>query len=242
VTAIGFAARVRQAGPAAAVLNALAVDHVSANYTNGELPFDSLEPLLELLTTVGVPPGRQFTIGQFVPLPHVADETIDQLTAARMWLPTRHAWILADVVENARLRDRLRKRRVRGHVSADPPTPPRGVGLRFSSPTATATVQTALPLPLPEDRSCTGGGPRTVAWYAQRLKGSDSRTAAVIASCLTRFRLPEERALALAWESLGTARREGVPVAGDPERREPVQSEARYFVACLRRMGEEGLP
>lgn len=98
----------------------------------------------------------------------------------------------------------------------------RGFLQRFSIGSTALSFDTEAELPITHELS--------PAEVARRLRGADVRTARAIESVLRRYRLPQEWALARAFESLDEKRRT-----------KRVVSEAAYFVKTLVRMGEEGM-
>jgi hypothetical protein len=257
--------RVQAVGAAAALLNISAVSYAAAHHTDGFIASDALADVLEPLRSLGVLDARHLTFDGYTAITDAADELVERLTAAELWLPADHGWILADATrptrtelvdgwlrsEQSRLLDRVRqrvsrdKRRSRDSESSGHVTPHRSFGPPSGSngsghPPASVPGPRVLGLEEKETREIELAAPEpvhgSIAWYVAQLKGADKDTPAVVASALQKWSLGREWALARAMDEVKRARLEGVQTRTG---REPLRNEVGFFMHQLERLGRE---
>lgn len=237
--------KVRNAGTLAAAFHTAAILYAVRELTDGHLTAGTLDQILDLTgIAVEARTGEQPDLtGVWTP---ATPETLaKRLVDARLLQETDHGYLIHDFadhqltrdkitaaagqIEQRRLRDRVRKRAVRGQRPRTPsPAPPPletpgSKGLRFSSHSSDSDKTLALQISNDPEKG-------SLTWFAEQLRDADHRTTAVIASVMRKYRHPEA-ALHSALEALEHRRSQSG---------KPLVSEARYFVATLSRMGEEG--
>lgn len=232
--------KIHEAGDLGVALFVKSLGFSALNLTDGYVPADQLGQL------VHAPNVLLEHHSALVPIPVSPELVAERLTEAGLWRPVSGGFVIheyglyqptRDVLEQRRLRDRLRKRDGRSQleVSARIPGGP-STSQRSSSvaePSASVSVQPGLELGSfstaeTAELGANGSGPPkgTLAWFVAQLRDANSRTPTAIATVLRVHSLPEA-ALYAALEEVE---------AGGSK----VRSPARLFVAKLTEYGRSG--
>ena len=242
--------KIKLVGQAIASFHLSALLFCNHHLTDGHIRPDDLTEIVHPIRELEVSHVRQPTLnGRSAPIADVLDEVVECLTDAGLWQVSDHGWVIHDFAEwqptraelvdaweereFRRLRERLRKRRVRGQLprtaSADTESKPPygGVTDQCSSsvdvlPSASVSAQSRADTDEDQDPELTKPSKGDPEWFAQQLRGSDRRTPAAIRSVMRQHGLAE----AALHEALEIVRE-----------RKP-KNEPGYFVRCLQDIGK----
>ncbi len=225
--------KIRAAGGVAWLVDLRAIAYATIHLTDGFVPSDTLRAFAGSLDqSVGFRGDYTLDVG-YGPASCAGDELVERLTRVGLLHPSQGGYVIHDFdayqptradVERRRSHWRHKKRRQRLSPLGSPGDLDRQKVLSELAPTSDSD-RTEAGLSLPRE----AGEERRdlIAVTLARLRGTDAKTPAVVASVVQKWGLPEA-AVHSALEATELARARGL------------RSEPAYFVATLNRMGEEG--